>query len=498
MEMLPKKIQILHVEDRAIDADQVNRILKKAALNVDIKVVSTRATYVAALSEFKPDLIISDHNLPAFNSNEALALLKKSRLRIPFVLFTGTVSEEFAVEIMREGADDYVLKDRPKRLPIAVSGALEKFRLEREQRKTEIELLNIDNNSHDIICTMDEEGRFIHISAASLPMWGYTPGELEGKKYIDLVFSEDVPLTNQVAAAIMTGTRVAMFENRYVRKDGSIISVMWSVRWEATEKVMYCVARDATEKNKMEKQRKLAEAETLSLVATLQSKNNDLQQFSYIVSHNLRSPIAKILGLASIIGSDAAENKYLIEKIKEAAFSLDEVVKDINVIVSARKTEKQLSVMYFRDKLRKVEQLLELEIEKSKPVITSDFSECDSVFTVPSYMLSIIYNLVSNAIKYRRPDITLKIHIACTQDEKVTCISVRDNGMGIDLVKNKDKIFGLYKRFHGDAIQGKGIGLNLVKTHAESLGGHVQVESMVNEGTTFRIYIPKNNEKHAA
>ena len=242
--------------------------------------------------------------------------------------------------------------------------------------------------------------------------------------------------------------------------------------------------------------RKNSERETLNLINTLQKKNKDLQQFSYIVSHNLRAPIAKILGLTSIIQNESAENKFLIEKIAEETANLDEVVKDINLIVSARKTDKEkMAYVLFETRVNQVLQVLEAEILESKAAITCDFHEVEGIITINGFLYSIIYNLISNAIKYRSATVPLEIHLKTTKDDKFICLSVKDNGRGIDLVKNESKIFGLYKRFHGDDFPGKGIGLHLIKTHAESLGGRAEVESKVNEGTEFKIYLPKDDGK---
>ncbi len=103
-----------------------------------------------------------------------------------------------------------------------------------------------------------------------------------------------------------------------------------------------------------------------------------------------------------------------------------------------------------------------------------------------------MYHLLSNAIKYRTKDVPLKIHLQSTQDEKYIYLEVIDNGSGIDLKKNGDKLFNLYKRFRDQSIPGKGIGLNLVKTQAESIGGKVIVNSEINKGSTFKVFIPKN------
>src|SRR3569623_168040 len=110
-------IKILHLEDIPSDAELVERTLKRSGIEFEKLLVDTRDEFTSALKEFKPDVILSDHSLPAFNSLEALKLLKDSGSNVPFILITATVSEEFAVQVMQEGAADYVLKDRLQRLP---------------------------------------------------------------------------------------------------------------------------------------------------------------------------------------------------------------------------------------------------------------------------------------------------------------------------------------------------------------------------------------------
>ena len=101
-----------------------------------------------------------------------------------------------------------------------------------------------------------------------------------------------------------------------------------------------------------------------------------------------------------------------------------------------------------------------------------------------------MYNLLSNAIKYHRPDVPLIIDVQTQVVDGFILFSVRDNGMGIDLAKNGKELFGLYNRFHGDKIDGQGIGLNLVKSQAESLGGKVEVQSSLGKGSIFTIFFP--------
>ncbi|MEO6219591.1 MAG: hybrid sensor histidine kinase/response regulator [Ginsengibacter sp.] len=129
------KLKILHLEDLESDAELVQRELKKANIQYNILVVDNKDDYIAALENFSPEIILADHTLPLFDSTEALEILKGKGKKIPFILITATVSEEYAVNIMREGADDYILKDRLQRLPPAVINAIEKYKIEEERQK---------------------------------------------------------------------------------------------------------------------------------------------------------------------------------------------------------------------------------------------------------------------------------------------------------------------------------------------------------------------------
>jgi signal transduction histidine kinase len=129
---MDRPLKILHLEDLVADAEIVDRILRKAQFHFEIRVVADRADFIRELHQFKPDIILSDHSLPAFNSQEALRITREERILAPFILVTATVSEEYAVSVIKEGASDYILKDRLERLPNAVTNALDRRRAEDE------------------------------------------------------------------------------------------------------------------------------------------------------------------------------------------------------------------------------------------------------------------------------------------------------------------------------------------------------------------------------
>jgi signal transduction histidine kinase len=129
---MDRPLKILHLEDLSADAEMVARVLRKAKLLFDVRVVFDKPDFLRALREFRPDIILSDHSLPAFNSLEALKITREEGVLSPFILVTATVSEEYAVSVIKEGASDYILKDRLERLPNAVQNALDRRRTEEE------------------------------------------------------------------------------------------------------------------------------------------------------------------------------------------------------------------------------------------------------------------------------------------------------------------------------------------------------------------------------
>ena len=134
------KLRILHLEDLPADAEIVERVLRKAGFCFEKKVVIDKPSFIRALHDFRPDIILSDHSLPAFNSLEALTITREQGISVPFILVTATVSEEYAVSVIKEGASDYILKDRLERLPSAIQNALEKTQIEADKRKAHAEL----------------------------------------------------------------------------------------------------------------------------------------------------------------------------------------------------------------------------------------------------------------------------------------------------------------------------------------------------------------------
>jgi signal transduction histidine kinase len=229
-------------------------------------------------------------------------------------------------------------------------------------------------------------------------------------------------------------------------------------------------------------------------VKDLIRQNHDLEQFSYIVSHNMRSPIARMLGLLNLFESrdrkDLSYETQLHGYLRDSALGLDQIIQDLKQIIDMRKGfQTVLEKVDVKHIIGHVLTDLEEEIKNSNTSIITSI-EIESITSIKSYLQSIFYNLISNALKYRSHDHRPHIEINIYQSEKTAIIKVKDNGLGIPLPEQRlSEIFNLYKRMHTH-VEGKGLGLYLVKTQVQALAGSIAVTSSVNIGTTFTIMLP--------
>jgi len=242
----------------------------------------------------------------------------------------------------------------------------------------------------------------------------------------------------------------------------------------------------------IEKQNETLESEVKKRTHELVEYNQQLEQFAFVSSHNLRAPVARILGLGQLLelpNKNAADETVIHKALIYTTRELDRVVRDLNTILEIKKNNTTVfTEINLEEELKLICISLEKEIAETKTEIITDFSRVPSIKTVRPYLDSILINLTSNAIKYRKsnrePVITLKSELR----GEFICLTVTDNGLGIDLSLYREKLFTLYSRFH-DHVEGKGLGLYLVKTQVNALGGKIEVESEVNKGTTFQVYL---------
>jgi signal transduction histidine kinase len=221
--------------------------------------------------------------------------------------------------------------------------------------------------------------------------------------------------------------------------------------------------------------------------------NSRLEQFAYMISHNLRAPLARFIGLSTILkySSDAVESTSITQMMVNAAHELDHVIKDLGVILGVQRVGSQLvTEVDLPELVHKICNSLSADIRETAANIQSDFGSVTTLSTIPQYLESILTNLISNAIKYRHASRTPEILLKVRDQGEWICMELSDNGVGIDLIQSREKLFSLYQRFHFH-VEGKGLGLYLVKTQVEALGGRVEVISQPGLGATFQIYFRK-------
>ncbi len=236
------------------------------------------------------------------------------------------------------------------------------------------------------------------------------------------------------------------------------------------------------------KQKEMELSESLNIIS---QQNQRLMNFAHIVSHNLRNHAGNISMLLSLYNMEDSEveQEELMKHMNVASERLNESIKDLNEIIDKQhQTKDDLKEINIRDQFVKVKEILTTEILNNQVKIEEDIPEDLTLTYNSAYLESILLNLLSNAIKYRDPDKRPIIKVRAFEQGERYHFEISDNGLGIDLDKHRDKLFGMYKTFHQNK-NSKGIGLFITKNQIESMGGSIEVESKPNQGTTFKIVL---------
>jgi len=283
---------------------------------------------------------------------------------------------------------------------------------------------------------------------------------------------------------------VVTYEAFYNMKDGSMewFDVKWiGVVGEKGENVgVILTFKNITNKKQYEKERSI-------MTADLVQRNRDLEEYAYIVSHNLRAPVANIVGLSNLLSSiepDNEDTKEPIEALSVSVNNLDKVVIDMNQILQiSRRANDKYELVSFASIIKDIRDDIGDIIVQNNATIKSRFNEIDELWSQKSFLHNIFLNLIMNGIKYRQAGHDPVITIQSALCKNIVILTFEDNGKGIDLEKYGQHIFGLYKRFDKHT-EGKGMGLFMVKTQVESLGGRISVQSVLGQGTRFTMEIP--------
>ncbi|MEP1032419.1 ATP-binding protein [Ekhidna sp.] len=238
----------------------------------------------------------------------------------------------------------------------------------------------------------------------------------------------------------------------------------------------------------------ILELEKVELIKKLRTRNKSLQEFNSVISHNLREPLTQIIGLSEILKDDNlesnGESKEIISRIADSSNRVDRVIKELSIILNENDpVPADFRVLSLERLIKEVIDLLKNEI-KSYQVTIEQNLEVVKLKSYKSYLSDAIYHLISNSIKFSDPKKRLHVKIHSYEDELKQYIKISDNGRGMDLGRFGDKIFKMYQRYHLD-VEGRGIGLFIVKNRINVLNGLINVESEEGIGTAFTIEFPK-------
>ena len=385
---------------------------------------------------------------------------------------------------------------QPRNFLIMVEDISERKRAEKAlcESKRELEAAHhanqlIMDNSQDVICTMDEWGRFVSVSAACENLWGYTPAELIGRSYLDFVCPEDRVMTNQVADVLRMDGKITDFVNRYTRKDGTLVDVLWSASWSEADKTMFCVAHDVTERARIEKELREAKAEA-------DRANHAKSEFLSRMSHELRTPLNAILGFGQLLErqNPTETQQSRIGHIIGAGRHLLNLINEVLDISRVETGNLQLSLepVGLADALEEALSLMRpMAAERGIELSASAPDGDQFVMADRQRLKQVLLNLLTNAVKYTPID--GKVSVASEETATGTVrIVVSDTGVGI----SRDKLARLFTPFdrlgaEQTGVEGTGLGLALCQRLTHAMNGSIGANSIPGEGSTFWLELAR-------
>lgn len=347
----------------------------------------------------------------------------------------------------------------------------------------------IMTNSLDVICTIDEAGRFVTVNAACEQLWGYTPDELIGRQYIELVYPEDRPKTNEAAQNILAAGQLTDFTNRYIRKDGGLVDVLWSATWSPADKTHFCVAHDVTERIRIEKALREAKEEA-------DRANHAKSEFLSRMSHELRTPLNAILGFGQLLErqSPTEIQRTRVRHIISAGRHLLDLINEILDISRIEVGRLQLSLepvcvadaaQEALDLMRPLASEHQIQLSASAPLDEKVYVMADR-----QRFKQVLLNLLTNAVKYtpRGGNVTISSNESVQNSVR---IEVSDTGPGIPTEK-LSRLFTPFDRLGAEqsSVEGTGLGLALSQRLIHAMRGCIGVNSEPGKGSTFWVELP--------
>ncbi len=500
------QIRVLMLEDNSLDADLAVRELERAGFQFEWRRVDEEPEFLEGL-DWKPDVILADSNLPQFDGMRALDLLNGRGVDIPFLLVSGSVGEDFAVQAIQRGACDYLLKDRLARLGPAVKRAIDQRRL-RSEKAAAAEALRRSEQRHRLISeivsdyayslAIRPDGSIVceWITEAFTRILGYSLDDVNALGWSSLWLPDDEQIAIQHQRALLAGAPTEL-EIRILTKSREIRWVrlyerpIWDDRRERIVSIIGA-AQDYTSRRLLEQQ--LIQSQKMEAVGQLAGG----------VAHDFNNLLTVILGYSAMLREEVPPDSPLregIDEIERASASAAGLTRQL--LTFSRKHHVDLQPQDLNIVLAGVDRMLQRLVRENIQLVTRPAEDLWTVSADSGHLEQVIVNLVVNAIDAMSAGGTLTIETAnAVVDEARTAssgviasgayvtMSVTDTGCGMD-AETQARIFEPFFTTKGVG-KGTGLGLSTVYGIVQQLQGHIDVRSAVGQGTCMKIYLPRS------
>jgi PAS domain S-box-containing protein len=517
-------LHILHLEDNQHDADLVEATLVADEILADIVRVDSRPEFEAALRRAAFDVILADYNLPSFDGRAAQVLAAALRPDTPFIFLSGSIGEELAIDRVKAGATDYVLKDRMARLPSAVRRALAESaeRVERRRAEADVRRLNAElehrvvertaqlaesqrrlqailDHSPAAISLKDTAGRYLVSNREFEALAGASSEAVAGKCDHDLFPPRLAQVYRANDAQVLNRRHALEFEETYVR--AAVPHIYHAIKFplldaDGQPSAICAIAIDVTERKKTDDALRIARLEA-------ERANRAKSAFLSNMSHDLRTPLNAILGFAQLLELDdlSPDHRESVAQIRRGGTHLLSLINEVLDIARIEAGHLSLSM----EPVHAIE-IAELATELVGPlaaqrritIVLERPADGEDVVLADRQRLSqVVINLLSNGLKYNREGGRVTIGFAAAAGGRMR-LTVTDTGAGIASSKLR-LLFQPFERLGAEqtAIEGTGLGLALSRGLAEAMGGSLGVASTIDEGSTFWIELARTDAPQA-
>lgn len=463
---MTQQLKILMLEDSVVDAEMVERFLKKEHPGYQFHLAKNKEAFLLALEHYQPDVILADNSLPQFDASEALKIVRQQSLHIPFIMVTGTVSEEFAAGIIKAGADDFILKDRLARLPAAVEAALKQQQTEMEKQnafrklsESEEKFRCLLESAPDAMVIMNDRGSIQLINAQTEKMFGYAAPQIVGKN-VDLLMPDGYSKAPESTGQRKNGQRFPVEISRSPLETAEGILVIMAIR-DITDRKTAEQALKALEQEIMNQRVQEQKRITRAIISAQEQERNRIGQ-------ELHDNICQILSTAKLYITVAKEDKpELSELVNYPIQLIENSIKEIRAL--SKRNVTPLKDINLEDVLQtlinNVTQTTSLKTNFAYHVADQSF---DDGLKLNTYRM--IQEQFNNIVKHAGAK---NVNLSVASEDNFIHVTVSDDGKGFDVNKKRS-----------------GIGISNMINRIESYNGEIQIQSSPGNGCTVHFKFP--------